>query len=145
MTSFVFYFFPCPHSEQGGNKPSGRCSLFPPPPHQGKGTGGKGRETYTLGIKTASLIILITRETMQNTPHRPRGRRAGSGALASHPRLPGSTRKSRTGFAADGNWTQECTDRNPDQDRRQDKEQSPIQQAARDEECETLVIPPALN
>jgi len=43
--------------------------------------------------------------------------------------------------AVDRSWTQECTDRNLDQDHRQDKEQVPFQKAAMDEESETLVIP----
>jgi len=43
--------------------------------------------------------------------------------------------------AADRDWTQECTDRNLDQDRRQDSEEGPLQQPAMDEESETLVIP----
>ena len=44
-------------------------------------------------------------------------------------------------LAVDRNWTQECTDRNLDQDRRQDNEQCPLQKLAMDEESETLVIP----
>jgi len=43
--------------------------------------------------------------------------------------------------AADGNWTQGCTDRHMDQDRRQNNEHGPLQKAAMDEESETLVIP----
>jgi len=43
--------------------------------------------------------------------------------------------------AADGNWIQECTDRNLDQDRRQNSEQGPLQKVAMDEESETLMIP----
>ena len=43
--------------------------------------------------------------------------------------------------AVDRNWTQECTDQNPDQDHRQDSEQGPLQKAAMDEESETLVVP----
>jgi len=39
------------------------------------------------------------------------------------------------------NWAQECTDRDLDQDRRLDKVQDPLQQAAMDEESETLMIP----
>jgi len=42
---------------------------------------------------------------------------------------------------ADGNWTQECTDHSLDEDRRQDKEQGPLQKLTMDEESETLVIP----
>jgi len=47
----------------------------------------------------------------------------------------------RLAFAVDGNWTQECMDRNLDQDGRQDKEQGPLQKAAMDKESEILVIP----
>jgi len=43
--------------------------------------------------------------------------------------------------AADGNWAQEYTDWDLDQDRRQKKEQGPLQKQAMDEESETLVIP----
>jgi len=42
---------------------------------------------------------------------------------------------------ADGNWTQGCTDRDLNQDRRQDKEQGPLQQLAMDKENKTLMIP----
>jgi len=42
--------------------------------------------------------------------------------------------------SVDGNWTQDRTDRNLAQDRRQDKEQRPLQKLALDEESETLVI-----
>jgi len=51
---------------------------------------------------------------------------------------PGSPRPAS---AADRNQTQECTDRNLDQDRRQGNEQGPLQQVDMDEESETLVIP----
>jgi len=44
-------------------------------------------------------------------------------------------------LAADRNWTQECTDRNLDQDRRQDKEQGPLQKPDMDEDIKTLMIP----
>jgi len=44
-------------------------------------------------------------------------------------------------LAVDGNWTQECTDWNLDQDSRQDKEQGPLQKLTMDEENKTLVIP----
>jgi len=44
-------------------------------------------------------------------------------------------------LAADGNWTQEFTDQDLDQGRRQDNDQGPLQQAAMDEESKTLVIP----
>jgi len=43
--------------------------------------------------------------------------------------------------AADRNWTQECTDWNLDQDRRQNNKYSPLQKPVMDEESETLVIP----
>jgi len=43
--------------------------------------------------------------------------------------------------ALGGNWTQECTDGNLDQDHRQSNEQGPLQKVAMDEESETLVIP----
>jgi len=43
--------------------------------------------------------------------------------------------------SADGNWIQECTDRNMYQDCRQDREQGPLQKPAIDEEGETLMIP----
>jgi len=43
--------------------------------------------------------------------------------------------------AADGNWDQECTDRDLDQDHRQDKKQGPLQKPATDEESKTLMIP----
>jgi len=42
--------------------------------------------------------------------------------------------------AADRNWTQECTDQNPDQDHRQDREQGPLQKAPMDKESETVVM-----
>nr|XP_009937401.1 PREDICTED: myogenic factor 5 [Opisthocomus hoazin] len=44
-------------------------------------------------------------------------------------------------FPADGNWIQQCMDRYLDRDRRQDREQGPLQQPAVDEESKTLVIP----
>ena len=47
----------------------------------------------------------------------------------------------RMDSAVDGNWTQECTDRNLDQDCRQDNKQGPLQKQAMDEESESLVIP----
>jgi len=43
--------------------------------------------------------------------------------------------------AVDGNWTQECTDWNLDQDCRQDKEQGLLQKPAMDEERKALMIP----
>jgi len=43
--------------------------------------------------------------------------------------------------AAGRNWTQECMDRNLDQDCRQNNEQDPLQKSGMDEENETLVIP----
>jgi len=42
--------------------------------------------------------------------------------------------------AASRNWTLERTDRNLDQDRRQDNEQGPLQKLAMDRDSETLVI-----
>jgi len=42
--------------------------------------------------------------------------------------------------ALDGNWIQECTDWNLDQDHRQDKEQGALQKSAMDEESETLMV-----
>jgi len=43
--------------------------------------------------------------------------------------------------AAGRNWTQGCTDWDPDQDFRQNNKQGPLQQAAMDEESKSLVIP----
>jgi len=43
--------------------------------------------------------------------------------------------------AADRNWTQECMAQNLDQDRRQDKALGPLQQLAKHEESEILMIP----
>jgi len=112
----------CHHLKQGSNQLSGRCFLLTSAlPITGREKGGKGRETYKLNIKTSLLIILIIliiREIKQAAP--------GSPGLAS---------------AAGRNWTQECTDRNLDQDRRQNNEQGPLQRFAMDEESETLVIP----
>jgi len=42
---------------------------------------------------------------------------------------------------AGGDWTQERTDRNLDQERRQEKGQGPLQKPAMDEESKALVIP----
>jgi len=47
----------------------------------------------------------------------------------------------RLALAVDGNWTQECTDQDLDQDCRQDNEQGPLQKLATDKESKTLVIP----
>ena len=47
----------------------------------------------------------------------------------------------RLALAVDRNWTQECTDRNLDQDRRQNNKQGPLQKPAMDKESETLMIP----
>ena len=63
---------------------------------------------------------------------------AGCRVLASCRAAPGSP---GLDSAVDRNWTQECTDQNLDQDRRQDSEQGPLQKAAMDNESETLVIP----
>jgi len=43
--------------------------------------------------------------------------------------------------AVDGDWTQECTGQDLDQDRTQDNKQGPPQKLATDEESENLVIP----
>jgi len=59
----------------------------------------------------------------------------GAGVLRAAPGSPGLD------SAADRNWTQECTDLNPDQDHRQESEQGPLQKAAMDKESETVVIP----
>jgi len=63
-----------------------------------------------------------------------RGRWCPTSSCQAAPGSPGQA------SAVDGNWTQECTGRNLDQDRRQDKEQGPLQKAAMGEESETLVI-----
>jgi len=47
----------------------------------------------------------------------------------------------RLASAVDGNWTQGCTDRNLDQDRRQDQVQGSLQKPVTDEKNESLVIP----
>jgi len=93
-------------------------AVNPHPRNRGRGEGGKGRETYKLNMKTA--LLLIIRQRMQNTqntgnpgPDSPVGR----------------------------NCVLECTDRDLDQDRRQDSQQGPLQKPAMDEESETLVIP----
>jgi len=59
----------------------------------------------------------------------------GAGALAFCQQPPGSTSKSQTGLRS--RWTQECKDRDLNQDHRQDKKQGPLQQLAMDEESET--------
>jgi len=60
-----------------------------------------------------------------------------------HPASSCQTAPGSPGLAskADRNWTQECTERNLDQDRRQNNEQGLLQKVAMDEENETLVIP----
>jgi len=47
----------------------------------------------------------------------------------------------RLASAAGRNWTQGCTDRNLDQDHRQNNKQGPFEKVAMDKEGETLVIP----
>ena len=100
LTTLHVQFSLCHHLKQGSNQLSGRCFLLTSAlPITGREKGGKGRETYKLNIKTSLLIILIIliiREIKQAAP--------GSPGLAS---------------AAGRNWTQECTDRNLDQDRGQ--------------------------
>jgi len=59
------------------------------------------------------------------------------GPTSSCQAAPGSP---RLDSAVDRNWTQECTDRNLDQDYRQHNK-LPFQKAAMDEESETLMIP----
>jgi len=73
---------------------------------------------------------------MQNVPRV--GCRGTGVPPAAAGQAPGSP---RLDSAVDGNWTQECTDRNPGQDRSQDTEQGPLEKAATDEESETLMIP----
>jgi len=94
---------------------------------RGREKGGKGRETYKLEIKT---VLLIIGEIIQNLED---GYRVSRSWLA-----PGSHGPD---FPADGNWIQQCMDRYLDRDRRQDREQGPLQQPAVDEESKTLVIP----
>jgi len=89
----------------------------------GRGKGGKGREAYKLNINPALLISLIIIIIL-----RIRG-------IKQSPGIPGLD------SAAAGNRTLGCTGWDPDQDRRQDKEQGPLQQPAMDEGSETLVIP----
>jgi len=114
----------------------------PHPPTRGREKGGTRRQTYKWDIKTAlliTLIILRIREIRQNIQNL----NWVSGiwvlqALASHWAAPGSP---GLGPVIDGNWTQECTDCNLDQDRRQDKEQGPLRKPALNKESETLMIP----
>ena len=56
----------------------------------------------------------------------------GAGALESCQQLPG---------AVDRNGTQECTNRDLNQDFRQDKEQGPLQKPPTDEGSKTLMMP----
>jgi len=106
------------------------------PPNRGRG--GKGGEAYTPNVKTA--LLLIIREIVQNakhtTPTRVSRRWApGPGSCGKAPGNPGPD------TLVGGNGTRERTDRDLDQDRRQDSEQGPLQKPAMDEESETLVIP----
>jgi len=65
----------------------------------------------------------------------------GARAVVSHEQLPGSTRKSQTGFSSRQELDSRKTDRNMDLDRRQENEQGPLWKLAMDEESESLVIP----
>jgi len=112
-------------------------SVNPCLPTRRRKKGGKGRETYKLNIKPA---LLIRREIKHTKPIMSFPE---FGAGCWHPTsscqaAPGSP---RLDSAVNGNWTQECTHRSLNQDRRQDKEQGPLQKAAMEEKSKTLVIP----
>jgi len=114
-------------------------SVNPHLPTRGREKGRKGRETYKLNIKTTLLIILIIlREIKQNIQNRYCV--SWSWVLGSHQRLPGQGSLGLDS-AVDGNWSQECMDRNLDQGCKQNGELGPLQKAAMDEESEIVAIP----
>jgi len=133
--------------KQGINKLSGRCSLLTAtlPPEGGK---RRKRErdlqmeykSFTKNTNNTNNIdnkrnnANYTKPTLSFPELGDRRWRPSSSCQAA-PGSPGLA------SAADRNWTQERTDRDPDQDCRQDNEQGPLQKVAMDEERETLMIP----
>jgi len=122
-------------------------SINPPPSHQRKEKGGKGRETYKLNIKGFTKNSHNTndinnkRNNAKLTKLTLRFPELGAGHWH-----PASNCKAAPGspglaLAVGRSWTQGCTDRDLDQDGRQDNEQCSLQKAAMDEESEILVIP----
>jgi len=137
----------CHPLKQSGNKLSGRCSLLTPtlPPEEGK---RRKRErdlqieykNFTKNINNTNNInnkrnnakyTKLTLSFLELVP----GRWCPASSCQAAPGSP------RLNPAVDETWTQECMDRDLDQDHMQNNEQGPPQKAAMDEESETLVIP----
>jgi len=81
-------------------------SINPPPSHQRKGKGGKGRETYKLNIKSFTNNTNNTNNTNSKSNKTKYTKpilsfpELGAGVLASCQQLPGSTRKSQTSLGS---------------------------------------------
>jgi len=114
----------------------------PRPPSRGREKRGKRRETYKLNIKSFTDNINNTNNinnkrnnTILSFPELVAGHWHCASSCQAAPGNPGLD------LAVNRNWTQECTDHNLDQDRRQDSEHGPLQKQAMDEETKTLMIP----